>query len=81
MVAARCCWMKWNINRGDIVKIIVELDDLCHIAARIEMYADLLDGLDEADDIDYVPGYTEEIKRAAQDLREVVDDAEEVKGE
>ena len=45
------------------------------------MYADLLDGLDEADDIDYVPGYTEEIKRAAQDLREVVDDAEEVKGE
>ena len=63
------------------MKIIVELDDLCHIASKIEMYADLLIGLDEEDDIDYVEGYADEIKRAAQDLREVVDDAEEVKGE
>lgn len=63
------------------MKIIVELDDLCHIASMIEMYADLLIGLDEEDDIYYVEGYADEIKRAAANLREVADDAEEVKGE
>ena len=45
------------------------------------MYADLLIGLDEEDDIDYVEGYADEIKRAAANLREIADDAEEVKGE
>ena len=57
---------------GDIVKIIVDADELQHIAAKIDMYADLLDD---------VEGYADEIKNATADLREIADLAEPVKGE
>lgn len=61
------------------MKIIVELEELQHIAAHLEMYADLLDYVDETD-IDDVEGYAAEIKEGAAALRRVGDEAEPVKG-
>ena len=64
---------------GYNMKVIVDLDELQRIAGTLEMYADLLEYVDE-NDLDEVEGYADEIKQAADALRNIVFNAETVEG-
>lgn len=60
-------------------RIVVDSEELEQATAKVEMYADILEYVDE-NDIDDVEGYAEELKEAADTLWNIVFNAETVEG-
>ena len=63
-----------------MARIIVDTEELQSIATTVEMYADILEYVDESD-VDDLPGYAEQLKQAASALSDLALFAEPVKGE